>query len=117
MCHIRNMQSMSSKLAPSLQKKIHDYHGNSICSPRNLLPSFNKAAREEKILKTQYVVQQAVNRWQEIRDTIDLLRTNKNLSKALSPQETFISNQNLDDAFILEPEDVAAFRSNFIDLN
>ena len=113
MCHIRTMQSMSSKLAPSLQKKITAHHGDLICSPRNLLPSFHKAAQEDlksKFLETQCVVQQAVNCWIEIRDTIDLLRINKNLFKVLSTQERFIFNQNPDHAFILEEEEEEEFR-------
>lgn len=110
MCHLRTMQ----KLAPSLQKKIDAHQGNFIYPPRNLLPCFNKAALEDlksKILKTQCIVKQAVNYWEETRDVIDLRRINKNLSKALSPQATFISNQNLNDAFIIYPEDEKEFRS------
>ena len=104
MCHLRTMQ----KLAPSLQKKIDAHQGNLIYPPRNLLPCFNKAAREDlksKILKTQCIVQQAVNYWEDTRDVIDLRRINKILSKVLSPQATSISNQNLNDAFILENEE------------
>jgi len=110
MCHLRNMQ----KLAPSLQEKINKRQGNQICSPQNLLSAFREVAREDfksKVQETQCIVQQAVNYWEETRDAIDLLRINKNLSKALSPQDTFISNQNLNDAFIIDPKDVAAFRS------
>ena len=110
MCHLRNMQ----KLAPSLQEKINKHQGNQICSPQNLLHRFNKVSREDlklKIQETQDSVQQAVNYWIETRDTIDLHRINRNLSKMFSPQEIYISNQDLDHAFVLEPEDEAAFRS------
>ena len=110
MCHLRFMQ----ELAPSLRKKIDQHQGNQICLPRNLNSKFREVAWEGftlKVQETQCIVQQAVNYWEETRDDIDLLRINKNLSKALSPQDTFISNQNLDDAFILEPEEEAAFRS------
>ena len=110
MCHLRNMQ----KLAPSLQEKINKRQGNQICSPRNLLSAFRKVAREDfksRVQETQYRVHQAVNYWEETRDAIDLLRINRNLSKMFSPQEIYISNQDLDHAFVLEPEDEAAFRS------
>ncbi len=115
MCHLRTMQ----KLAPSLQEKINKRHVDQICPPRNLLSAFREVAREDfksKVLETQCIVQQAVNYWEETRDVIDLLRINKNLSKVLSPQDTFISNQNLDDAFIVDPNDVAEFRSMILSI-
>lgn len=110
MCHIRTMFEIRSKspFAPRLQEKIEAHHGSTNYSPRNLLPEFREAAQEGlklKIQETQCIVQQAVNYWQETRDTIDLLRINKNLSNALSSQETFILNQNPDHAFILENEE------------
>jgi hypothetical protein len=109
MSHIRTLQEMCrNKFGRSLQKKIDARQGDLICAPRNLLPAFREVAREDlksKILETQYIVQQAVNYWEDTRDVIDLRRINKILSKALSPQATSISNQNLNDAFILENEE------------
>ena len=117
MSHFRTVQKMSrykTNLAPSLQKKIDAHRGDLKCPPRDLLPAFLEVDWEDlklKIWETQCIVQQAVNYWEETRDVIDLLIINKYLSKVLSPQDTFISNQNLDDAFIVDPNDVAEFRA------